>query len=143
MTAKPETAVRTFQHWKPGPAAWFTAVLLGILVGSLTPSRYSADGISFTFRDGGHPGALTFVIRDSHDRPLPGVTVMSESFSGTTKKFITDASGAATIEPGEVEVLAVYIANHEFRLRSRNAILEMQGPDCNSGLTFNVIMRNG
>jgi hypothetical protein len=80
------------------------------------------------------------MVRDSTDRPLTGVTVMSESWSGTTEEVTTDAAGMATIRPGESEVLAVFIDDREFRL-SWPGIFEHLAPSCSNGLTFKVTIR--
>ena len=141
-TPTDETAARTSRRWFQRPRTWFIAAVLAFVVWFVTPSSYSAGGIRFTVHHGGSPGAATFVVRDSADHPLPGVTVMSESFSGTTQEFVTDASGIATIRPGESEVLAVYIQGHEFRFPPQYSFLEHFAPDCSRGLTLNVSIRN-
>lgn len=130
--------MRASRRWFQRRTTWLIAGLLGLILWYATPSTYHAGNIRFTFRSGDTPGVLTFLVHDGRGQPLPGVHVMSESFSGTTNEVMTDASGVATISPGEEEVLAVYIEGHEFRLRYRNLILENFGPDCDSGLTFNV-----
>ena len=140
-TESEETAARTSRRWFQRRRTWFVAALLAFVVWFVTPSSYSAGGIRLTVHHAGTPGVLTFVVRDSHGQPLPGITVMSESFSGTTQDFITDASGTATIRPGESEVLAVFIESQAFRL-TMSGIFEHFAPDCSRGLTFNVTIQN-
>jgi hypothetical protein len=135
-TATDETTARASRRWFQRPRTWVIAALLAFVVWFVTPSSYSAGDIRFTVHHSGSPGTVTFVVRHSGGQPLPGVTVMSESFSGTTQEFVTDASGIATIRPGESEVLAVYIQGHEFRFRPQ--YLEHFAPDCSRGLTLNV-----
>ena len=142
-TATDETAVRVSRRWFQRQRTWVIAAVLAFVVWLVTPSSYSAGGIRFTVHHSGSPGAVTFVIRDSIGQPLPGVTVQSESFSGTTQEYVTDASGIATIRPGESEILAVYIQGHEFRFRPQYSFLEHFAPDCSRGLTLNVSIRNG
>jgi hypothetical protein len=141
-TPTAETAARTSRRWFLRPRTWVIAAVLAFVFWFVTPSSYSAGGIRFTVHHSGSPGAVTFVVRDSTGQPLSGVTVMSESFSGTTQEFVTDASGIATIRPGESEVLAVYIQGHEFRFRPQYSFLEHFAPDCSRGLTLNVSIRN-
>ena len=123
-------------------------VALGLLVaGALVfwlriPSAYSGGGISFAMRRAGSPMTLSFAVRDALDRPLAGVTLQSESCSGTTKKVVTDSAGVAYIRPGEQEVLAVFIQGREFRLRSRG-VPELFAPTCTEGLSFQVIIQAG
>ncbi len=137
------TAARTSRRWFQRPRTWVIAAVIACVVWSFaTPSSYSAGGIRFTVYHSGSPGAVTFVVRDSIDQPLPGVTVMSGSLSGTTQEFVTDASGIATIWPGEPEVLAIYIQGREFRFRPQFSFLEHFAPDCSRGLTLNVSIRN-
>ena len=135
------TSTRTPRRWFQRPWVSVIAAVLAFVAWFVTPSSYSDAGIRFTVHHSGAPGAVTFIVRDSHRQPLPGVTVMSESFSGTTAEFMTDASGIAKIEPGETEVLAVYIEGHEFRFRPRG-ILEHLAPDCSGGLTLKVLIQN-
>jgi hypothetical protein len=130
---------RRVRRWYQFRRVWLAALLLACVVWYVVPPTYSRDGIRFTVYHKGEPGALTFVVRDAAARPLPGVTVMSESESGTTQPHKTDATGGATIRPGETEVLAVFIDGHEFRLRP-NKGLEYFAPSCSGGLTFQVSM---
>ena len=136
------TASRTSRQLFQRPRTWVIAAVLASVVWFVTPSKYSAGGIRFTVHHGGNPGVVTFVVRDSIGQPLPGVNIMSESFSGTTQEFVTDAGGIATIWPGESKVLAVHIQGHEFRFRPQNFFLEHFAPDCSRGLTLNVSIRN-
>ena len=142
QTPARETAAPRSRRWFQYRRTWLATALLTFVSWFITPSRYSSGGISFTAHHTGSPGVITFAVRDSHSQPLRGVTVMSESFSGTTRDFVTDASGIATISPGESEVLAVFIEDQGFRL-TMPGIFEHFAPDCSRGLTFNVTIRNG
>lgn len=139
-TAPDETPGLSFRRWFQRPLTWAVGAVLAFGVWYVTPSSYSAGGIRLSVHHSGSPDAVTFVIRDSNGQPLPGVTVKSESFSGTTPESVSDASGIATILPGESEVLAVYIQGHEFRFRPR--YLEDFSPDCSRGLKINVSIQN-
>ena len=130
-------------RWYRRKRFWLLGLFTALVIWFLVPSTYSSGGIRFSVHYSGTPGSLTFVVRDSQGAPLPGVTVMSESLSGTTEEFTTDASGIATIRPGESEVLAVRISGREFRFRPRYSFLEHFAPDCSiRGLTFHVSIRN-
>lgn len=141
-TATDKTALRISKGCFRRPRTWIIAAVLAFILWFVTPSSWSAGGVRFTVHRGGSPGAITFVVRDSTGQLLQGVTVSSESFSGTTQEFVTEASGIATIRPGESEVLAVYIQGHEFRFRPRYTFLEHFAPDCSGGLTLNVSIQN-
>ena len=134
------TTRRQAPRWYHRKRLYFLALVAVFAIWLIKPSSYSAGGIRFSIHYSGTPGDLTFVVRDSHDAPKPGVTVMSESQSGTTEEFTTDATGVATISPGESEVLAVYIDGREFRFRPRSSIFgQVFAPDCSyRGLTFRV-----
>jgi hypothetical protein len=126
-------------RWYRRKRFYLLVLLVAFAIWLIKPSTYSAGGIRFSVHYTGTPGELTFVVRDSRGAPKPGVTVMSESFSGTTQEFATGATGVATISPGESEVLAVYIDGREFRFRPRNSFFEYFAPDCSCrGLTFRV-----
>ncbi len=140
-TTTGEPFARSSRRWFQRPIVWVVGVLIASAVWFIIPSSSSAGGIRFTVHHTGSPGVLTFVVRDSRGQPLPGVTVMSESSSGTTPEFTTDTSGIATIVPGESEVLAVFIQGREFRFRPRG-FLEHFAPDCSGGLTFHVSIRD-
>lgn len=127
------------RRWYRRKRLWLGGLLAVVVFGLMVPSTYSAGGIRLSVHYAGSPGILRFVVRDSFGSPLPGIPVMSESFSGTTGEFITDASGVALIRPGEAEVLAVRIDGREFRFRKRGSFLEHFAPDCSfRGLTFHV-----
>ena len=130
------------RRWYRRKRFWLLGFLAAIAIWHFVPSTYSGAGIRFSLYSSGTPGSLTFVIRDSLGAPLPGVTVMSESLSGTTEELTTDATGVAIIRPGESEVLAVRIARREFRFCPRDSSFpELFAPDCSLfGLTFHVVM---
>ncbi len=127
---------RWFQRWR----TWVAVAVLAFVVWFLVPASYSAGGIRFTVYGQGPSGALTFVVRGAHGQPMPGVSVMSESSSGTTPEFLTDAAGRAVIRPGESEVLAVFIQDQKFLL-SPFGSWETFAPSCFGGLTFEVMIR--
>ncbi len=105
---------------------------------------YFAPGIRVSFSHDATPGTVAFVVHDQHDRPLVGVPVDSESFSGTAGEVLTDQGGHAAITPGESEVVAVYIDHREFHLRPGGplGLLEnLFSPICDPGLTFYVTIR--
>lgn len=140
QTPSDETTELPSRRWFQRPQTWAIGTALVFVVWYVTPSSYSAGGIRVSVYHSGSPDAVTFVVRDSNGRLLSGVTVKTESFSGPTPESFTDASGIATILPGESEVLAVYIQGHEFRFRPR--YLENFSPDCTRGLTINVSIQN-
>jgi IS5 family transposase len=69
-----------------------------------------------TWSTGGEPHTIVFhVTRDG--RPVSGVTLDTESTSGTTGEELTDESGSAVFRPGEGEVVYIYIDRRQISLR--------------------------
>lgn len=139
-----EVAPQQGCRWYRRKRYWMLGVLAAFVIWLFVPSTYSDGRIRFSVHHAGESGVLTFIVRDLQGRPLQGVTVMSESLSGTTGEFTTDATGVATIRPGESEVLAVYIQEKVFRFQSpESKFPELFAPSCSPfGLIFRVSIRS-
>src|SRR4051812_18422815 len=83
------------------------------------PTVFDIPGAQVSLDEGGGPsGTVTFIVRDVGGRPLPGIVVASQSYSGwANEEPTTDATGRAVIKPGEAEVIAVKVGHltAEFR----------------------------
>jgi hypothetical protein len=104
-----------------------------------TRSEFAVPGLRVSYRTGGAPGAVTFVVRDGTGSPVPGVEVCSRSDSGCAKRATTDAAGRAVIRPGEREVLAVLIDGREVRFRP-DSLETFCAPDCGDGLEVRAVL---
>ncbi len=111
----------------------------------LFPSAISDDFAELSWRRLEHSqGVVVISVRDSALRPLANVSVTSESHSGRAITsdvgyFTTNSSGIASLMPGEVEVIAVWIGSH--RIPTFHLTNKFFGPDCSTGIVFEAILK--
>jgi hypothetical protein len=86
------------------------------------------------------PGEVAFEVRSRSGRPVRGVTVDTLSGSGWAGDAVTDPSGAATLHPGEWEVLAIRI-DEEVITFWPSPMDALAGPDTGTGVRFRVVIR--
>lgn len=107
------------------------------------PTVFDFPDARVSYRTGGSTRTITFLVRDAKGRPIQGVRVASESFSGWTSYESTDDQGRAILEPAEGEVTAVEVDGRTVRFYHENQTrIEKEFlPDCDRGLIFNVELR--
>lgn len=116
---------------------WFAVWLLDFMLWCSLPSRIGNANISLQIHDGtGTPGNVIFIITDADQQPMAGVSVLSQSYSGSTQVHHTDKHGVAEIHPGESEVLGVFIDSQGFGFENRLSGGFGTVPDCADGLTI-------
>ncbi len=126
------------KRWFKRRLVWLGAGVLLFIIWLCVPTVYSVGNIHVVVHDSGQSGEVAFVVRDRLMQPLSGVRVRSCSFSGWTPESVTDASGVASIQPGESEVVAVKIQNQDIQFVRPDALMAMFGPSCQFGLTLEV-----
>ena len=113
------------------------------------PTVFDLPDARVSYRTGGEIGTVTFLVRDAKGRPMQGVRVASESYSGWTNPYeTTDDTGRAIVKPAEDEVIAVEVDARTVQLmpkmRQHDALVrcieeELFIPHCaRSGLIVNV-----
>jgi hypothetical protein len=118
-----------------------------VVSGGLTPftlNAYATRGMNgdyakVTISDYSQDYRVAVTVLDSHGNPQPGIQVTSKSYSGRAGEHITDSNGFALINPGEIEVLALYADDIEVWKSPYQGWVEyFFGTSCARGLAFQL-----
>jgi len=85
------------------------------------------------------PGMVRFDVRNRRGNPMSGIAVNTLSDSGWAQGAVTGSDGTATLQPGELEILAVQLNGRVIRFWPSPVDL-LAGPDTGSGVRFSVVM---
>jgi hypothetical protein len=104
------------------------------------PTVFYFSDARVSYKTGGTDFTVTFLVRDAKGRPMQGVRVASESYSGWTQYETTDDAGRAIVKPAEDEVIAVEVDGRIVHFRPKTRIEEeLFLPHCvGGGLIVNV-----
>ena|SRR5215469_16322216 len=99
------------------------------------PTVFDLPDARVSYKRGGADFTVTFLVRDAKGRPMPGVRVASESYSGWTQPYeTTDDAGRAIVKPAEDEVIAVEVDGRIVHFKPKTWIEEeLFLPNCARG----------
>jgi hypothetical protein len=99
---------------------------------------FQTESATISYHAFGPPASILVIVRDHEGAPVPGQSVSIENTSGP-QGSTTDGAGQAIIRPGESEVLRIWVAGEECKLRHTLLFDDIFAPDCfGDGLTFYV-----
>lgn len=103
------------------------------------PTAFHLPDARVSYSAGGPDLTVTFLVRDAERRPIEGVRVNSESYSGWAQYEKTDGAGRAVVKPAEVEVTALEVGGRIVQLEPKTRIeKELFLPSCVPGMIVNV-----
>lgn len=122
------------------------AMIAALVAGLFLYGRRAEDGkvAHVTIKGNANPGMVVVHITDAAGKPIKGLSVCSESESGTSNPPVdTDDLGIAMIRPGESEVIGIHINSEKVWTSpySGSLFAPILSPSCESGVAFRVVMK--
>lgn len=94
-----------------------------------------------SWQTGGEDKTIYVIVLGQDGRSRLGVSVVTESNSGTSDPIDTDENGIAVIRPGEADVRRLEIDGRDVMKRDFDVLSDLLSPSCADGIWFEVSLR--